>query len=96
MGFEEKLKGLNDQERAIIFDLRQNGPDCAKFISRRLGLELGLTMEILRDLERKAILERVSGTFLKKKGLRRPKHMNHTYYRLTRPMRIFFRRTSLK
>ena len=36
-------------------------------------------------------LERVKGRFLKKKGLRRPKHMNHTYYELSREARLHLR-----
>ena len=75
---------LDDIERKVIRDMHKNGPDCAKFLSRRHGIELRQTMDILSCLARAGWLERVRGTFLFKKGFRKPKHMNHTYYKVTR------------
>ncbi len=83
---------LEEEDWRILKDLFATAPDCAKFLSRRLRLELGETMRRLRELENMGFLERVEGRFLKKKGLRRPKHMNHTYYELTRPARLHLRR----
>ncbi|WP_456431314.1 DUF2250 domain-containing protein [Thermosulfuriphilus sp.] len=85
------FKDLSPEEKTIVFDLQENGPDCAKFISRRLRLDLSRTMVLLKGLEEAGILERVKGTFLKKKGFYRPKHMNHTYYKLTRPTKLYLR-----
>ncbi len=77
-------KDLQGYSRNIILDIRENGPDCAKFLSRRLGMELSECMELLGQLERAGWLRRVRGTFLFKRGFRRPKHMNHTYYEMTK------------
>ncbi len=75
---------LGQNDRAIIRDLSENGPDCAKFLSRRHSIPPRETMDILAVLDKDGWLERVKGTFLFKRGFRKPKHMNHTYYRLTR------------
>ncbi len=83
---------LEESDWRILKDLFSNAPDCAKFLSRRLGIELKETMWRLKELESLGFLERVEGRFLKKKGLKRPKHMNHTYYELTRPSRLHLRR----
>jgi len=83
---------LEENDWRILKDLFSTAPDCAKFLSRRIGLELEETMRRLRELENTGFLERVEGRFLKKKGLRRPKHMNHTYYELSRPARLHLRR----
>ena len=75
---------MSQEFREAITDLWKNGPECAKFLSRRTGKDLGICMEILAQLEGLGWLQRVQGTFLFKKGMKRPKHMNHTYYELTR------------
>ena len=75
---------LSQTEQKIIEDLYRNGPDCAKFLSRRHGCELRAVMDLLAELKAKGWLERVKGTFLYKRGLKKPKHMNHTYYKVTR------------
>ncbi|SFR10514.1 DUF2250 domain-containing protein [Desulfoscipio geothermicus] len=62
--------------------------DCAKFISRKLKINLGETMQRLKHLEKLGFLERVKGTFLKRKDLYKPKHMNHTYYKLVNKARL--------
>ncbi len=87
---------LDEVDRKLLEDLYALAPDCAKFISRRLHLDLRDTMQRLKRLENLGFLERVEGRFLKKKGLRRPKHMNHTYYELTRPTRLYLRRILFK
>ncbi|WP_022852499.1 DUF2250 domain-containing protein [Thermodesulfatator atlanticus] len=83
---------LDEKDWLILKDLYATAPDCAKFLSRRLRLDLGDTMERLRKLEALGFLERVGGRFLKKKGLKKPKHMNHTYYELSRPCRLYLRK----
>ncbi len=75
---------LDQDLKAIILDLRENGPDCAKFLSRRLKIDLATCMKSLSFLEASGWLQRVKGTFLFKRGFRRPKHMNHTYYEITK------------
>ncbi len=82
---------LTEDERALVEEIWREGPDCAKFLSRRLRLPLDYTMDRLSDLCGKGWLSRVKGTFLFKRGFRRPKHMNHTYYQLTRKGEIFLR-----
>ncbi len=87
----KKWELLTEIEQALVEDIRQNGADCAKFISRRHGLDLRETMDLLSLLEKHGWLQRVKGTFLFKRGFRKPKHMNHTYYTLTRPATLFLR-----
>ncbi len=83
---------LQEKDWRILKDLYATAPDCAKFLARRLRMDLGETMQRLRELENMGFLERVDGRFLKKKGLRRPKHMNHTYYELSRAARLYLRK----
>lgn len=85
------ISSISKIQKSIILDIEKAGPDCAKFISRRLNVALDVTMKELQTLEHNGWIERVKGTFLMKKGLRRPKHMNHTYYDLTRQARLFLR-----
>ena len=80
----KKWSELSSSERQALLDLREKGPDCAKFLSRRINIELGDTMKLLAGLERAGWLKRVQGTFLFKRGFKRPKHMNHTYYQITK------------
>jgi len=75
---------LTKTDRMAVLDIKNNGPDCAKFLSRRLNMELSECMALLASLEEAGWLQRVKGTFLFKRGFRRPKHMNHTYYQLTK------------
>ncbi len=75
---------LAPKEQEALLDIRENGPDCAKFLSRRIKMDLGATMKLLGSLEKSGWLKRVQGTFLFKRGFKRPKHMNHTYYELTK------------
>jgi len=82
---------LGGREQKIVLDIRNNGPDCAKFISRRHGMQLRDTMDMLSALHRDGWLERVKGTFLFKRGFKKPKHMNHTYYSVTRQAQRFLR-----
>ncbi len=82
---------LDSIEQTLVRDIKENGADCAKFISRRHGLELRAVMDMLNELEKAGWLQRVKGTFLFKRGFRKPKHMNHTYYSLTRPATLFLR-----
>jgi predicted transcriptional regulator len=83
---------LAREEQDIVLDIFEQGPDCAKFISRRHTADLGETMARLRQLESDGWLERVKGTFLFKKVFHRPKHMNHTYYDLSRRARLTLRK----
>jgi predicted transcriptional regulator len=82
---------LASREQAVVLDIYEKGPDCAKFVARRFSMELGTAMEMLKRLEREGWLERVKGTFLSKRVFRRPKHMNHTYYDLSRKARLVVR-----
>ena len=75
----------------LLLDIERSGPDCAKFISRRLNRPLKEIMDELRALEGLGWLERVRGTFLMKRGFKRPKHMNHTYYGLSRKAELYLR-----
>ncbi len=84
-----------DQQR-IVLDIRKNGPDCAKFLCRRNKMDQGAVMELLKGLEAQGWLSRVKGTFLFKRGFKRPKHMNHTYYDLSRSAEITLRTLARK
>ncbi len=80
----KEWENLANSYRQVILDLWHNGPDCAKFLSRRIGMDMAECMTILSELENMGWTERVKGTFLFKRGFRRPKHMNHTYYSITK------------
>jgi len=82
---------LEEEDIKILQYIYNIEIDCAKFISRRLKMELGETMQRLKRLEELGFLERVKGTFLKRKDFYKPKHMNHTYYELTRESRLVIR-----
>lgn len=88
-----ELDKLNPTLKKILDDIFINGPDCAKFISRRLSLELRFTMDSLSELEKMELLEKVQGTFLMKPGMKKPKHMNHTYYKISRKAKLLYRNT---
>ncbi|NPA40517.1 MAG: DUF2250 domain-containing protein [Thermodesulfobacteria bacterium] len=83
-------KELSKEDKILLKDLYLNGADCAKFISRRFNWELGATMERLKRLEKLGFLKRVSGRFAVIRG--KFKHMNHTYYELTRPAKLYLRK----
>jgi len=82
---------LEEKDFIILQYLYNIEADCAKFISRKLKISLEETMQRLKHLEKLGFLERVRGTFLKRKDLHKPKHMNHTYYELTRKAHLYMR-----
>ena len=84
---------LDKKDWEILKDLYKDGPDCAKFISRRFRWDLKETMERLKKLESKGFLKRVEGKFATIRG--KLKHMNHTYYELTREVKLYFRKNIL-
>lgn len=83
---------LSSEEKKLLLDIKKNGPECAKFLARRYSFSLERTMDLLKHLKREGWLRRVQGTFLEKKGLKKPKHMNHTYYEISRPSDILMRK----
>lgn len=62
----------------------KNGPYCAKFLFRRIKMDLSITMGLLSSFETLGWVQRIRGTFLFKRGFKRPKHMKHTYYEITK------------
>ena len=50
-------------------------------------------MERLKKLESEGFLKRIEGKFVTIRG--KPKHMNHTYYELTREVKLYFRKNIL-
>jgi len=87
-----KWQSLSLTERAILEHLYNHGPNCAKFIARKLTLDLKDVMDLLKTLQKQGWIQRVEGRFLKPKGWRKTKHMNHTYYTLTREAKLLLRR----
>lgn len=85
-----QVKNLEPSDWKILEDLFYNEPDCAKFISRRLNLDLKITMDRLKYLEELDMVERVKPTFIKKNN--KIKHRNHTYYNLKREVRKFLKK----
>ncbi len=85
------IEGLSSVEKEVLFHVLHVGADCAKFIARELHLELDDIMKLLQELRQKGFLKRVEGRFLKPKGWRKVKHMNHTYYTLTRKAKLMLR-----
>ena len=86
-----KWKSLSPDGQKILTDLYANGADCAKFLARRHGKELGEMMNLLKELEKDGWISRVKGTFLSKRTFVKPKHMNHTYYTITRKTKLLLR-----
>ncbi len=82
-------KKLEHKDWEILKDLYENGSDCAKFISRRFKWDLKETAERLKKLEKEGFLKRIEGRFAVIRG--KLKHMNHTYYEVTREVRLYFR-----
>lgn len=83
--FKLLLGLLSSKERQILTDLFYHEPDCAKFIARRLRVDLKEVMDGLKFLENLGLIVRVSQTFVKKGD--RLKHRNHTYYEITKECR---------
>ncbi|MFZ5649863.1 MAG: DUF2250 domain-containing protein [Bacillota bacterium] len=92
---EEVLDGA---DLAILRFIEYAGPEYAW----RLGINIGIGTKEARDrlqtLLEKGLLEKVQGTMLE--GYHREKdwvkHMNHTYYRLSRKGRLFLRQIRRK
>jgi len=83
-------KRLSQEDKVLLKDLYLNGADCAKFLARRFSWDLRETMDRLKTLEKLGFLERVRGRFAVIRG--RLKHMNHTYYELTRNAKLYIRK----
>lgn len=88
------LRLMTEREFRILKDLFYFEPDCAKFIARRLRLDLKEVMDGLKFLENLGILVRVSRTFVKKGG--KIKHRNHTYYEINSEWRKFLKKSLFK
>lgn len=84
------LSLLTDKDWKILKDLFFYEPDCAKFISRRLNLDLKETMERLKFLENLKLIKRVESSFIRKGG--KIKHKNHTYYEMDKDLKRWFKR----
>ncbi len=83
---------LEDKDWEILKDLYKDkdGADCAKFISRRFKIDLKEVMERLKKLEKLGFLKKIEGRFAIIRG--KYKHMNHTYYELSRPAKLYLRK----
>jgi predicted transcriptional regulator len=81
---------LDKKDLIILEDLYKYGADCAKFIARRFRWDLGETSERLKRLEKEGFLKRLEGRFALIRG--KLKHMNHTYYEITKEVKLYFRK----
>ncbi|MCS7279269.1 MAG: DUF2250 domain-containing protein [Thermodesulfobacteriaceae bacterium] len=88
------LSLLNQNDWKILKDLFFYEPDCAKFISRRLNLDLKETMERLKILENLKLIKRIEATFIKKG--KKLKHRNHTYYEIDKEFKKWLKRELFK
>lgn len=93
-GKELFIQLLSEKERRILKDLFYHEPDCAKFIARRLHIDLKETMEGLKLLENLGIIERIRATFIRKG--KTVKHRNHTYYEIKKDWKSFLKKSILK
>jgi len=89
-GFLFKINLLSPREVQILKDLFYHEPDCAKFIARRIRLDLKEVFEGLKFLENLGMIERVLSPFVRKG--KKLKHRNHTYYELKREWRVFLKK----
>lgn len=93
-------KGYIDEEKEDKTDLdilrfiEYAGPEYAWRLGINIGIDVTEARERLERLMKKGLLEKVQGTMLE--GYHREKdwikHMNHTYYRLSREGKLFLRK----
>ncbi|MCD5406727.1 MAG: DUF2250 domain-containing protein [Desulfotomaculum sp.] len=92
-------KGYLDLERedatdlAILKFINYAGPEYAWRLGINIGIEVAEARERLEILLKKNLLAKVSGTMLKNYHRSKDwtKHMNHTYYQITRKGRLYLR-----
>jgi predicted transcriptional regulator len=92
--------GIIDEEKEDEVDLeilrfiQYVGPEYAWRLSINLGISEAEARQRLEVLEAKGLLERVEGTLLDNYHRERDwsKHMNHTYYRLSREGSLYLRK----
>lgn len=92
---EEVLDGT---DLSILRFIEYAGPEYAWRLGINIGIGTKEARERLQTLLEKGLLEKVQGTMLE--GYHREKdwikHMNHTYYRLSRKGRLFLRQSRRK
>ncbi len=83
----------------VILHLKKAGVDYAKMMAKLTGLQLEEINKAISGLVELGILERDSGSAIKKSKARFKKahevHKHHTYYRLTRKGTIFARKIDI-
>ncbi len=84
----------DEKDLAILRYLKKMGPEYPWRLGVNLGMEEKEARQRLKVLREKDLITRVKGTMLdnyhRQKGW--TKHMNHTYYRLSRRGRLYLRR----
>jgi predicted transcriptional regulator len=79
----------------VLAHLKKAGVDYARMMARVSGLPLGLIEDAVSDLLELGLIERDSGSAIKRSKARFKKafevHKHHTYYRLSREGELFMR-----
>ncbi len=79
----------------VLAHLKKAGVDYAKMMMKMSGLSLGLIEDAINDLLELGLIERDSGSAVKRSKARFKKafevHKHHTYYRLSREGELFVR-----
>lgn len=79
----------------VLVHLKKAGVDYAKMMAKMSGLPLGLIEDAINDLLELRLIERDSGSAIKRSKARFKKafevHKHHTYYRLSREGELFVR-----
>ncbi|ASJ03454.1 hypothetical protein A3L09_09370 [Thermococcus profundus] len=80
----------------VLAHLKKAGVDYAKMMAKMSELPLSLIEDAIRDLTEAGLVERDSGSAIKRSKARFKKafevHKHHTYYRLSREGELFVRR----
>lgn len=97
MGNEELLRVLSERSELLVVmrHLKRAGVDYGKSIARNTGIPLQRVLEILEELERLGVVERVQGKVLKRSKARfklsNEVRKHHVYYRLSRQGELLLR-----
>lgn len=97
MNNEELIRVLSERNELLIVmkHLKKAGVDYGKSISRNTGIPLRSVLEILDELEKLGMVERVQGKVLKRSKARfklsNEVRKHHVYYRLSRQGELILR-----
>ncbi|NPA47262.1 MAG: DUF2250 domain-containing protein [Thermococci archaeon] len=91
----EELGNLTPFHLYVLLHLKRAGVDYVKMMAKMTGLDQGLLQDAVDDLMEMGLVERDSGSAIKRSRARFKKafevHKHHTYYRLSREGQLLVR-----